>query len=141
MPVVVLTAILSAVLSGIYLHVARRRHIVDLPNERSSHTRATPSGGGVALLLALANAAGILLAAMATFLWRGMRPRRTATGTGAHGGSIRTSATRRPDGHCEPRRGDGQRPCAADERQRGVSAAARLDEVSPCPAGRPWEKC
>jgi len=65
MTVVLITLLLSAALCGVYLLFARRWQILDTPNERSSHQRPTPHGGGVPLLLAFA--AGLLLAA----LWRG----------------------------------------------------------------------
>ena len=39
-------ALLSAGLTGITLFILRRRAILDLPNERSSHTVPTPRGGG-----------------------------------------------------------------------------------------------
>lgn len=52
MAAVVLTLLLSVLLCGVYLHLARRWQILDLPNERSSHVLPTPHGGGAALLLA-----------------------------------------------------------------------------------------
>ena len=42
---------------------ARRRSVLDVPNERSSHTRPTPRGGGAAIV------AAVLLSVVA--LWRG----------------------------------------------------------------------
>ncbi|MBT4522094.1 MAG: glycosyltransferase family 4 protein [Halieaceae bacterium] len=50
----VVTFLLSAVLCGAYLQFARRWQILDKPNDRSSHHRPTPKGGGVPLLLAFA---------------------------------------------------------------------------------------
>lgn len=47
-----ITFICSALFCGIYLHFARRWKILDVPNERSSHERPTPSGGGLPLMLA-----------------------------------------------------------------------------------------
>ena len=42
---------LTASLAGTRLAIAwlRQRQILDLPNERSSHTRPTPRGGGLAV--------------------------------------------------------------------------------------------
>lgn len=48
------TAVLSALLCGLYLRFALARKIFDKPNERSSHTRPTPHGGGTALMAAFA---------------------------------------------------------------------------------------
>ncbi|MBI1318971.1 MAG: glycosyl transferase [Candidatus Hydrogenedens sp.] len=47
------TAVLAWVLTGIVLRHLRRRAILDLPNERSSHTRPTPRGGGWGVMLTL----------------------------------------------------------------------------------------
>jgi UDP-N-acetylmuramyl pentapeptide phosphotransferase/UDP-N-acetylglucosamine-1-phosphate transferase len=44
---------LSAALTGLTLLILRRNAILDLPNERSSHTVPTPRGGGWGLMLAL----------------------------------------------------------------------------------------
>lgn len=49
----ILLALLSAGLTGLTLIALRRRAILDLPNERSSHTVPTPRGGGWGLMLAL----------------------------------------------------------------------------------------
>jgi UDP-N-acetylmuramyl pentapeptide phosphotransferase/UDP-N-acetylglucosamine-1-phosphate transferase len=46
-------ALLSWGLTGIMLVILRRRAILDLPNERSSHTVPTPRGGGWGVMLAL----------------------------------------------------------------------------------------
>ena len=61
------TALLSALLCRIYLQFARAWHILDIPNERSSHSDATPRGGGIALMLAFA--LGLCLAALTTRAW------------------------------------------------------------------------
>ena len=55
------TLVLSALLCGLYLLLARRLQLLDRPNERSSHHLPTPHGGGVPLLLAFV--AGLLLSA------------------------------------------------------------------------------
>jgi len=47
-----LTALLSALLCGAYLVVARRWKLFAQPTERGSHTRPTPHGGGLPMLLA-----------------------------------------------------------------------------------------
>lgn len=44
----------AALFCGIWLRLARRGAWLDHPGDRSSHTRATPSGGGVGIILALA---------------------------------------------------------------------------------------
>ena len=59
-PVLLLTLLLSVLLCGAYLRLARRWQILDLPNARSSHQLPTPHGGGAALLLAFA--VGMLVA-------------------------------------------------------------------------------
>ena len=45
--------LLSAALTGFTHSILRRRAILDLPNERSSHTVPTPRGGGWGVMLAL----------------------------------------------------------------------------------------
>lgn len=45
-------AILSAVLTGFLRRYALSRQLMDRPNERSSHSRPTPRGGGVAIVIA-----------------------------------------------------------------------------------------
>jgi len=49
----VAAALMSVGLTGITLAILRRRAILDLPNERSSHTVPTPRGGGWGVMLAL----------------------------------------------------------------------------------------
>lgn len=56
---VLATALCSAVLCGLYLVAARRGRILDTPNHRSSHSRPTPHGGGLALLLAFFGAVAL----------------------------------------------------------------------------------
>jgi Fuc2NAc and GlcNAc transferase len=48
-----MTLVFSMVACGVYLLMARRWQILDLPNERSSHHQPTPHGGGLPLYLAL----------------------------------------------------------------------------------------
>lgn len=48
---VMLTFVCSALLCGVYLRLARRWQILDVPNERSSHEHPTPRGGGLPLML------------------------------------------------------------------------------------------
>ncbi len=49
---VLLTFVCSALFCGVYLRLARRWQILDVPNERSSHEHPTPRGGGLPLMLA-----------------------------------------------------------------------------------------
>ena len=67
MTVLVTTFLLSALLCGGYLRLARVRRFLDTPNERSSHSHPTPHGGGTAVLLAFI--AGLLLAAQCYNSW------------------------------------------------------------------------
>ncbi len=67
MTAVLATLVFSVVLCGAYLRFARSRQILDAPNERSSHTRPTPHGGGLALFASLV--LGLLLAAWLYGLW------------------------------------------------------------------------
>lgn len=46
-----LATLLAALLTGILRHYALARSLMDIPNERSSHSVATPRGGGVAIVL------------------------------------------------------------------------------------------
>jgi UDP-N-acetylmuramyl pentapeptide phosphotransferase/UDP-N-acetylglucosamine-1-phosphate transferase len=48
----------SAAATGVALRLLRRRAILDHPNERSSHDRPTPRGGGIAVVLVVAVAWG-----------------------------------------------------------------------------------
>lgn len=57
------SAIGAALATGIVFARARRRGLVDVPNERSSHSTPTPRGGGLGLLIGIA--AGLILAASA----------------------------------------------------------------------------
>ena len=45
---------LSAVLTGVVLRLASRHGLLDVPNERSSHTAPTARGGGIAVVIASA---------------------------------------------------------------------------------------
>ncbi|HVO15364.1 MAG TPA: glycosyl transferase [Alphaproteobacteria bacterium] len=51
--IAVLTALVSAGATAAVLRLLERRRILDHPNERSSHARATPRGGGIAVTGAL----------------------------------------------------------------------------------------
>ena len=44
--------LLSLVMTGGVRHYARKRSILDIPNDRSSHTIPTPRGGGMAIVVA-----------------------------------------------------------------------------------------
>lgn len=56
---IVISGIASLLLTGIIRSFALRNEVLDLPNERSSHSVPTPRGGGAAVLLA--SALGIAL--------------------------------------------------------------------------------
>jgi UDP-N-acetylmuramyl pentapeptide phosphotransferase/UDP-N-acetylglucosamine-1-phosphate transferase len=71
--VFVATAAITALVTRMVLAALQRRAILDHPNERSSHARPTPRGGGIAVLAVLIPS-WILLGAMdaridATSLW------------------------------------------------------------------------
>jgi Fuc2NAc and GlcNAc transferase len=53
--------LLSLLLTGVALRLARRHGLLDLPNERSSHQVPTPRGGGIAIVVA--SAVGLLMLA------------------------------------------------------------------------------
>ncbi|MEZ5571381.1 MAG: glycosyltransferase family 4 protein [Halioglobus sp.] len=57
---VLFTLLISVILCGAYLRLARHWQLLDEPNSRSSHLAPTPHGGGVALMLAFM--LGLLLA-------------------------------------------------------------------------------
>jgi Fuc2NAc and GlcNAc transferase len=70
----VLTSFLVAVLgTWLLVRFALQLHLVDLPNERSSHVRPTPRGGGLALVIAITIGClllpGSLPLAIAPALW------------------------------------------------------------------------
>jgi UDP-N-acetylmuramyl pentapeptide phosphotransferase/UDP-N-acetylglucosamine-1-phosphate transferase len=59
-----ITALASFVTTGIMLNILKRHGIVDNPNERSSHTKPTPRGGGLALIMVSLGAWGFSLGDM-----------------------------------------------------------------------------
>lgn len=67
MTIALLTLVASVFFCGIYLKLARRWQILDLPNERSSHQLPTPHGGGVPLFAAFL--LGVCLAAAGDVSW------------------------------------------------------------------------
>jgi glycosyltransferase WbpL len=64
----VVAAIAAGLLTGLIRARAVRRGVLDMPNERSSHSTATPRGGGAAIVLVV-NAASLVLQ------WLGALPR------------------------------------------------------------------
>jgi Fuc2NAc and GlcNAc transferase len=50
--IAIATAVLSLILTGVVRRHAQKAGILDVPNERSSHTVVTPRGGGVAIVVA-----------------------------------------------------------------------------------------
>ena len=71
--IAVLTALVSAGATALTLRVLERRRILDHPNERSSHARATPRGAGIAvtgaLVVAWAAVAALEPAGRGPLLW------------------------------------------------------------------------
>ena len=70
-------AILSSVLTGLMRRYALSRQLLDRPNERSSHSMATPRGGGVAIVVAflvglLVSGEGVSEPAMIALLFGGI---------------------------------------------------------------------
>src|ERR1035441_5505335 len=51
MAVMLIAFISSFVLTGVVRHYALRSHLLDIPNERSSHSAPTPRGGGVSIVV------------------------------------------------------------------------------------------
>jgi len=52
--------------------MAERRQFLDIPNERSSHTRPTPRGGGLAIVVVVLVLAWPVALSSPTFAWRAM---------------------------------------------------------------------
>lgn len=61
--VVLVSTFLSSLLTGRIRRLALQRNMMDLPNERSSHTQPTPRGGGLSIVLIVL--AGVLILGMA----------------------------------------------------------------------------
>lgn len=55
--------LLSAKLTGIFASLFREKGIIDMPNERSSHKRPTPRGGGLAIIIGIIAGLGAMLLA------------------------------------------------------------------------------
>jgi Fuc2NAc and GlcNAc transferase len=55
------SALLASLAVALYLRLARRRGWLDTPNHRSSHEQATPSSGGIAVMLVFLPLAGAQL--------------------------------------------------------------------------------
>ncbi len=62
--ILLLAVVVTALLCGAYLLLARRRQWLDHPNHRSSHVRPTPHGGGIAIIASL-----VVMAALAQVSW------------------------------------------------------------------------
>jgi Fuc2NAc and GlcNAc transferase len=56
----ILTLGSSLVLTGVIRRYALARNLIDIPNQRSSHTLATPHGGGVAIVVTFQVVLGVL---------------------------------------------------------------------------------
>lgn len=66
-----LVALLSLALTGLVRRVAEARGLLDIPNARSAHSRATPRGGGLAIVVAFFGALLVLVVQgeLAWHLW------------------------------------------------------------------------
>lgn len=58
--ILVVSFVLSYVLTGIWRSQAIKNNIVDVPNQRSSHSVPTPSGGGIAIVLVYLSGLSVL---------------------------------------------------------------------------------
>jgi glycosyltransferase WbpL len=67
MTAILLTLLVSALYCGVYLKLAHRWQVLDHPNERSSHQRPTPHGGGLPMMLAFLS--GLACAALLGTQW------------------------------------------------------------------------
>jgi len=67
--IVLLGAVLSGVLTGLVRRYALAKHLLDHPNERSSHTRPTPRGGGLAIVVCF-SATTLALGLLGLAPWR-----------------------------------------------------------------------
>jgi len=70
-PIVIAASVLvaSAVLTGLVRRFALAHGVLDLPNDRSSHSKATPRGGGIAMVLTI-TVAMLVLAFLGIVQWR-----------------------------------------------------------------------
>jgi glycosyltransferase WbpL len=50
----------ALLLTGLARRIAVARSVLDVPNERSSHTSPTPSGGGLAIVVVVLSSVAIL---------------------------------------------------------------------------------
>lgn len=81
MAIAAVAAIGVALMTRMLITAARSKGVLDVPNQRSSHTRPTPRGGGAAIVLAVL-AAEVALAAL------GLLDRETATALIVGGGLV-----------------------------------------------------
>ena len=65
--VVLVSLAVGLALQPILIHWLRQRELMDVPNQRSSHTEPTPRGGGLALMIAFG--AGLLVAQVGAEGW------------------------------------------------------------------------
>ncbi len=73
--------LLACMLTGVLRRYALSRSLMDVPNNRSSHTAPTPRGGGVAIVVTF-------LLGLAYLSWRDMVPSATAIALGGAGAWI-----------------------------------------------------
>ena len=58
--VLLTTCLVAVLLTGVSRRYALRRSLLDIPNDRSSHSVPTPRGGGVAIAVTLAVGVSVL---------------------------------------------------------------------------------
>lgn len=89
-------ALAAGVLTGLLRSYALRRHLIDIPNARSSHTVPTPRGGGVAIVLCV-------LAALPVLVWAGSIDARTCWGLMGSGALVAAVGFADDHGHIAAR--------------------------------------
>jgi len=79
--VLLLAWIAAAVLTGLIRRYALTAKLLDIPNRRSSHTRPTPRGGGVAIVI-------VFLCGLPVLTWMGLLAAQSAWAIGGAGAAI-----------------------------------------------------
>ena len=77
----IVTGVMSWAFTGLLRHYALAKSLIDIPNQRSSHSIPTPRGGGLAIVLTM-------LAILPVFAWLGWLPLGVTIGFGGAGGLV-----------------------------------------------------